>query len=149
MKIAVGADHAGWKEKKWLVEHLRRLRHEVTDFGTDSEEPCDYADYAVMVAHAVSDGRCQRGLLVCGTGLGMSMAANKIKGVRAAACQSVDAARYSRTHNDANVLCVGSRLTSSQTIREMVDVWLASTVEGGRHQQRVDKINKLDESRRC
>ncbi len=144
MRIAVAADHAGWKDKVWLAEYLKSLGHDVTDTGTDSEQSCEYPDFAVKAAKAVAEGRCDLAILVCGTGIGMSMAANKVKGIRAAACQCVDAARASRTHNDANVLCVGSRVSSPESMREIVDVWLASEFEGGRHERRVEKINALD-----
>ena len=149
MKIAVAADHAGWNDKVWLVEYLTSLGHEVVDFGAGSAEPCDYADYGAAAARAVADGRCDQGMLVCGTGLGMSIAANKIHGIRAAACQCVGAARYARTHNNANVLCVGSRVTSPETIHQIVDTWLSSRFEGGRHQRRVDKIKALDKRTVC
>ena len=149
MKIAVAADHAGWQDKTWLLERLRALGHEVEDFGTDSDESCDYPDFAAKAARAVAGGGYDRGMLICGTGVGMSMAANKIKGVRAAACQTVDAARLSREHNDANVLCLGARVTDHETMREIVDVWLASAFEGGRHARRVDKLMALEEGEGC
>ncbi len=149
MKIAAAADHAGWKDKEWLVGRLRSLGHEVADFGTDSEESCDYPDYAARAARAVASGDCDKGVLVCGTGIGMAIAANKIQGIRAAACESVTAARYSRTHNDANVLCLGSRLTPRETMQEMVDVWLGAVFQGGRHERRVRKIAALDEGKAC
>ncbi len=149
MKIAVAADHAGWQDKTWLLERLRDLGHEVVDFGTGSEESCDYPDYAAAAAQAVAGGACDRGVLVCGTGVGMSMAANKVNGIRAAACQTVDAARLSREHNGANVLCLGARVTDRETMQEIVDVWLASAFEGGRHGRRVDKIMALEEGEGC
>jgi ribose 5-phosphate isomerase B len=149
MKIAVGADHAGWRRKDEVAGQLRSLGHEVEDFGTDSDASCDYPDFAVPVARAVAAGRCDCGVLVCGTGVGVSMAANKVPGIRAAACQSVEAVRYSRAHNDANVLCVGARLNSPSEIRAMVGAWLATAFEGGRHARRVKKINALDEGKRC
>jgi len=149
VKIAIAADHAGWKDKTWLANHVRSAGHDVRDFGTDSDASCDYPDFAAAAARAVSAGECELGILVCGTGLGMAMAADKIPGIRAAACESVTAARYSRTHNNANVLCLGSRLTPREQLREMVDVWLAAEFEGGRHQRRVDKINALDKGRTC
>ena len=149
MRIAVAADHAGWKDKTWVAERLRKLGHEVTDFGTDSAESCDYPDFAVAVATAVADGRCDQGVLVCGTGIGMSIAANKVKGVRAAACQCAEAAKFGRAHNDANVLCMGSRLTDRETMAAILDAWLATPFEGGRHEHRVNKINSLDQGRTC
>ena len=149
MRIAVAADHAGRAEKDRVARRLRELGHEVEDFGTDSDESCDYPDFAEPAARAVSDGRCGLGVLVCGTGIGMSMAANKVAGIRAAACQSAEAARLSRAHNDANVLCVGSRLSDSATIREIVDAWLNTPFDGGRHQRRVNKIGSLEKDRTC
>jgi len=145
VKIAVASDHAGWQDKVWLVEYLESLGYEVVDFGTDSAEPCDYPDLAARAAAAVADGRCEQAMLVCGTGIGMSIAANKVRGIRAAACQCADGARFSRAHNAANTLCLGSRLTGRETMRRIVDTWLSTEVEGGRHARRVDKINALDE----
>ena len=147
MKIAVASDHAGWKDKTRLIEHLAALGHDVTDFGTDSEESTDYPDYAAKAARAVTQGKCDQAVLVCGTGIGMSMAANKIRGIRAAACQTVDAARFSRAHNNANVLCLGARLSSPASMREIVDTWLATNFDGGRHARRVDKITALEENK--
>jgi len=149
MRIGIGADHAGWGDKERLVKLLESKGHEVVDFGTTSEEPVDYPDFAVKVARAVAEGRCDEGILVCGTGVGMSMAANKVPGIRAAAVQCVEAARFSRTHNDANVLCVGSRVSSPELIRQIVETWLGSVFEGGRHQQRVDKIKAMDKRGTC
>jgi len=144
VNIAVGADHAGFQDKVKMVEYLRALGHQVTDCGTDSDASTDYPDYAANVARAVADGRCDQGLLVCGTGIGMSLAANKVPGIRAAACQSAEAAYFARAHNDANVLCVGSRLNSADQIRDMIDRWLATPFEGGRHARRVEKIAALE-----
>ncbi len=144
MRIAIAADHAGWEDKTWLADRLKELGHEVTDFGTDSAESCDYPDYAAKAARAVASGECERGILICGTGIGISMAANKINGIRAAACQTVDAAKLSRLHNDANVLCLGARGTEHDAMAELVDVWLTSEFEGGRHERRVGKIMGLE-----
>lgn len=149
MKIAVAADHAGREDKTWLAARLRELGHEATDFGTNSAEPCDYPDFAVAAAAAVADGRCDQAVLVCGTGIGMSIAANKVKGVRAAACQCVEAAKYARAHNDANVLCMGSRLTGREAMDAILAAWLATPFEGGRHARRVNKINSLDREGAC
>lgn len=149
MKIAIAADHAGWEDKTWLAGRLRELGHEAVDFGTDSVEPCDYPDYAEKAAKAVASDKCERGILICGTGVGMSLAANKINGIRAAACQTVEAARLSRLHNNANVLCLGSRVTDRDTMNELVDVWLASEFEGGRHGRRVGKIMALEQGGTC
>lgn len=149
MKIAVAADHAGWADKVWLAERLRRLGHEVEDFGAESDEPSDYPDFAAKAAGAVASGECERAVLICGTGIGMSVAANKVRGIRAAACQTADAAKLSRAHNDANVLCVGSRLTCREAISEIVAVWLATEFEGGRHEERVNKVMALEERETC
>jgi ribose 5-phosphate isomerase B len=145
MKIALGADHAGWAAKEWLAGYLRERGHEVVDFGTTSEDSCDYPDFAAKAAEAVASGRCEQGMLVCGTGVGMSMAANKVHGIRAAAVQCVDAARLARAHNNANVLCLGARLTTTEVMRTIVDTWLGTSFEGGRHQRRVDKITAMEE----
>jgi len=149
VKIAVAADHAGWADKVWLAGRLRELGHEVEDFGADSDEPCDYPDFAATAAGAVASGECERAVLVCGTGIGMSVAANKVRGIRAAACQTAGAAKLSRAHNDANVLCVGSRLTDRGTMSEIVDVWLATEFGGGRHAERVNKVMALEEKETC
>jgi len=149
MRIGIGADHAGRQDKTWLVGRLRELGHAVEDFGTHSDAPSDYPDYAAEVARAVSEGRCDRGVLICGTGIGMSMAANKVPGIRAAACQTVEAARYGRAHNDANVLCVGSRVIPHEVMSDILDMWLSTAFEGGRHERRVEKINRLDEGKLC
>ena len=145
MKIAMAADHAGWKDKDRLADRLRDLGHEVEDFGTDSGESCDYPDFAAKAAGAVAAAACDVGILVCGTGIGMSMTANKVRGIRAAACQTTDAARLSREHNDANVLCVGSRVTDAGTMDAIVDAWLGAEFQGGRHARRVSKIMALEE----
>jgi ribose 5-phosphate isomerase B len=144
MRIAIGSDHAGFQEKGRLTELLRSMGHEVLDFGTDSDASADYPDYAAPVAEAVSAGRAEQGVLICGTGVGMSIAANKVRRVRAAACQTVSAARLSREHNNANVLCVGARLSTPEQIREIIEAWFAATFEGGRHARRVEKIHALE-----
>ena len=144
--IALGADHAGFslKEelKRWLIEHDYR----VVDFGTDSLDAVDYPDYAACVADAVTTGAADRGVLVCGTGIGMAMAANKVAGVRAAACLDPHIARMSREHNDANVLTIGARITQSTRAQEILEAWLATPFAGGRHARRVDKLIALDHS---
>ena len=149
MKIAMAADHAGWKDKTWLVDYVRSLGHEVVDFGTDSDAACDYPDYAARATAAVADGRCDQGIFVCGTGIGMSIVANKFRGIRAANCWCPEAARYARTHNDANVLCLGSRLTASEAMRAIVDAWLSAAFQGGRHERRVQKIRDLEKGLPC
>ena len=141
MKIAVGADHAGFAVKTIVVKHLLELGHEVDDKGTDSAtESVDYPAFAHLVATAVADGVADRGVLVCGTGLGMCIAANRHAGVRAVDCCSVVMAEMSRLHNDANVLCLGGRLLSPDEALAIVDVWFATPYEGGRHAHRVALI---------
>lgn len=148
MKIGIGADHAGFVNKEKLVAHLRSKGHEVIDYGTDSEASCDYPDFAVLTAKAVARGEVQRGVLACGTGVGISIAANKVKGIRAAAVQCIEAARLSRQHNDANVICVGSRVNTYDEIEKMVDIWLETGFEGGeRHIRRINKLTELDKER--
>ena len=143
-KIFAGSDHAGFELRARIVAHLRALGFDVEDLGTPSGESTDYPDWAAAVGRAVRDQAGSVGVLVCGTGLGVCMAANKIHGVRAADVWSVEAARLSRAHNDANVLCVGSRLVPEATAFAIVDAWLDTDFEGGRHARRVDKIAALE-----
>ena len=142
--VALGADHAGFhlKEavKTWLVER----GHHVLDFGTHSTDSVDYPDYAAAVADAVREGSAARGVLVCGTGIGMAIAANKIVGVRAVQCQDVDTAQISRQHNDTNVLTLGARTTRDDVAMAIVGTWLETAFEGGRHSQRLDKVSALE-----
>ncbi|MBM3985085.1 MAG: ribose 5-phosphate isomerase B [Planctomycetes bacterium] len=140
MKIALGADHAGVQVKQRLAELLRREGHEVADLGTQGEASVDYPDFAQAVARAVAGGAAERGLLVCGTGIGMSIAANKVPGVRAAKCNDPYEARMARAHNDANVLCLGARVTDASVMDEMLREFLATPFEGGRHARRVAKM---------
>jgi len=141
--IAAGADHAGFEYKQKIVELLRSMGLEVIDFGAASADSVDYPDFAHSVAEAVASGRAQAGVLVCGSGIGMSIVANKHAGVRAANVESVEAARLSREHNDANVLAIGSRLTAWEKAREILLAFLGAEFQGGRHQKRVDKIHDL------
>jgi ribose 5-phosphate isomerase B len=145
MKIAIGADHAGFELKNQLGESLRRVGHEVQDFGTQSAESADYPDYAGRVAEAVAAGAAERGLLVCGTGVGMSIAANKVNGIRAALGVTPEEVRLTRAHNDANILTLGARFTDPATARDLVQVFLDTPFEGGRHQRRIAKISQLEE----
>ena len=144
MKIAIGSDHRGFDAKRRLVPMLRQLGHEVTDIGPDGNDSVDYPDYAYEVAKSVSEGRVERGILICGTGLGMCMAANKVRGVRAAACQDVITAELSRRHNDANVLCLSADLLGEDQMLQMIRIWLETQFEGGRHARRVEKISKIE-----
>lgn len=144
MKIAFAADHRGYLLKEYLKGVGAELGHDVVDFGTDCEESCDYVDFGRAAAEAVGRGEAERGVLVCATGLGMSMAANKVPGVRAALCWTVHMARLSRAHNDANVLVLSGDQTGFQYAREMLTVWLETEFEGGRHARRVDKIKAIE-----
>jgi ribose 5-phosphate isomerase B len=144
MKVAIGADHAGFAMKEELKAVVRALGHAPVDKGTSSDASCDYPDFAADVARAVASGECERGVLVCGTGIGMSIAANKVPGVRAALVCDERTAELSRQHNDANVFCAGARVLPLVRIAEILKVWLATSFEGGRHQRRIDKIAALD-----
>jgi ribose 5-phosphate isomerase B len=142
--IAVAADHAGYEAKQAVVAMLRAAGHRVTDMGTDSPESCDYPDYAERVAAAVSAGEAERGVLICATGIGMDVAANKFPGVRAAVVWDRATTEVSRTHNDANVLCLGARVLPAQELLDLVRHWLSISFTGGRHQRRVDKIAAIE-----
>jgi len=143
MRIAVGADHAGFAMKKKLADHLRSEGHEVLDCGAFSPERVDYPDFGAAVGRAVRDGQAEAGLCVCGSGIGVAMAANKIAGVRAATVYDATSARLAREHNDANVICVGERLSGFEVARDALDAWLGASFEGGRHAGRVAKLNSL------
>jgi ribose 5-phosphate isomerase B len=140
MNVAIGSDHAGFAAKEELKAVIKALGHAPVDKGTASELSVDYPDYAQEVAKSILSGECERGVLICGTGIGMSIAANRHPGIRAAVVCSEQAAELSRRHNDANVFCAGARLTPVSRIAEMLKVWLATPFEGGRHQRRVDKM---------
>lgn len=149
-KIALGADHAGYNVKKALVGHLTEKGYKVVDFGTHSDEPCDYPDYAWRVARAVSTGKCERGLLACGSGVGMDIAANKVKGIRAATIWAIPIAKLVSQHNWCNVLCLPSRFVSLPRLKKMVDAWLETPYEkGGRHERRVKKVLKIESKSLC
>lgn len=141
MKIAIGADHAGFHLKEDLKNFLKKCGHEVIDFGTDSEERTDYPDYAQKVAHAVSGKKAERGVLVCGSGIGMCMSANRIKGVRAVVLRIEEDAKLSREHNDANVACLGGRISDLAKAKSLLEIFLKTSFEGGRHIQRIQKID--------
>lgn len=144
MRIALGADHAGVTLKDDLARLLTERCVTFTDFGTHGGESVDYPDFAVAVAHAVASGAYDRGLLVCGSGVGMAIAANKVPGIRAAGVTEAESARLSRSHNDANILALGARLTPTNLAREIVTTFLDTPFEGGRHQRRIDKLSALD-----
>lgn len=144
VKIAVGSDHGGFERKKEIIQTLQKLGHKVVDMGCSSEESTDYPDYARKVAQAVSLGRAERGVLVCGTGIGMSITANKFPKIRAALAWSVKTASLASEHNGANVLCLSGRFLKASLVPRMVQAWLTTPFAGGRHQRRVGKISKLE-----
>jgi len=148
MKIAIAADHAGFALKQKLRQRLENEGHQVVDFGPGNDQSCDYPDFAQPVARDVAQGRSDRGILVCSTGIGMAMAANKIRGVRAATAQSEDAVRLTREHNDANVLTIGARYLDDESASGLVDIFLNTEFAGGRHARRVAKIAQLEEERK-
>jgi ribose 5-phosphate isomerase B len=145
MKIAIASDHAGYTEKEAIKQQLAQMGIEYEDFGTDSAETSvDYPDFAARVGHAVTTGEAERGILVCGTGIGVSIAANKIPGIRAALVWNPETAQLARTHNDANIIAVGARTTPPDTIKEIVATYLSNEFAGGRHARRVEKIAELE-----
>ena len=149
MKIAIGSDHRGLAVKQRVVPFLQQLGHEVMDVGPGGPGSVDYPDFALEVARAVGDGRVERGILICGTGIGMCIAANKVPGVRAAPCHDSITAEMSRRHNDANVLCLSADLLGEELIDRMVRIWLDTDFEGGRHARRVEKITKYEDEEKA
>lgn len=149
MKIAIGCDHAGLALKKEILPVLKELSVDWEDFGTDIEESVDYPDFGEKVSRAVSNGKLEKGILICGTGIGMSIVANKFPGVRASLCSETYSAKMSRLHNDANVLILPGRLIDNETAREIVKVWFTTPFEGGRHQRRLDKIKAIEARLKC
>jgi ribose 5-phosphate isomerase B len=140
MNIAIGSDHRGFHAKELLKRLLIEMGHDVSDHGTDSDHSTDYPDHAVPVCTAVAGGKAERGVLLCGSGIGMSITANKVRGIRAALCHDELTAEMSRKHNDANVLCLAADLLGEELMRRMVEVWIATDFEGGRHERRVHKM---------
>ena len=140
LKVAIGSDHGGFHYKEQIIEYLKARNIPFTDVGTHTREACDYPNIARNVAELVISGQANRGILVCGTGIGMSIAANKVKGVRAALCGDTYSARVSRAHNNANILCIGERVIGEHLALDIVDIWLKTGFEGGRHNRRVDII---------
>jgi ribose 5-phosphate isomerase B len=145
MRIIVGSDHRGFQVKQKVIDLVRRLGHEVIDEGTNGSGSVDYPDVAARVGSTVSKGEVERGILICGTGIGMSIAANKFPGVRAAPCHDDLTAEMSRRHNDLNVLCLSADMLGEKLIDRMVEIWLNTPFEGGRHARRVDKIAELEQ----
>jgi len=140
MRFAVAADHAGYQLKEFIKQRLYEYGHEVVDYGADSEQPCDYPDHGRPAAEAVARGHCERAVLICGTGIGMSIVANKVPGVFAALCTSGVQAEYSRRHNNANVLVMGGWLVGRLQAQDILERWIHAEFEGGRHSRRVGKV---------
>lgn len=138
--IAIGSDHGGFEYKNLITEHLKQKGIDVIDVGTYSKESCDYPEIARKVTSSIVGGKAQKGILICGSGIGMSIVANKTRGIRAALCSETTSARLSRQHNNSNVLCMGQRLIGETMALEIVDIWLETEFLGGRHQRRVDTI---------
>lgn len=144
-KIGIGNDHAGVELKREITQHLQERGYEVWNYGTDTGESCNYSDYGKKVAQAVVSGEVEKGILICGTGIGISLAANKVKGIRAAVCSEPCSARLSKEHNNANILAFGARIVGSEMAKMIVDEWLAAEFQGGRHQERVDLVMAIEE----
>jgi ribose 5-phosphate isomerase B len=144
VRIAIGADHAGYSLKEHVKRTLQRLGHAIDDHGTDSEDPVDYPPICIAVAKAVAEGRAERGIVMGGSGQGEQIAANKVRGIRAALCNDLYTARLSREHNDANVLSMGGRVVGSGLADEIVVLWLRTVFEGGRHKRRIDQITAAE-----
>lgn len=142
--IAIASDHGGFELKKTVLEHLKEKGLEVLDLGTCDCSSVDYSDYGLAVAEAVKSGQCEKGIVICGTGLGISIAANKVPGIRAALCTDSYMAKMSREHNDANILGLGERVIGPGLALDIVDTWLATGFAGGRHKNRVDKISGIE-----
>ena len=147
--IGIGSDHGGYALKESIKKHLDEQGLAYRDFGTDSEESCDYPVFAEAVARAVVSGEVEKGILICGTGIGISIAANKVKGIRAALCGDCYSAEFTRRHNDANILAMGARVTGSGLACKIVDTFLSTDFEGGRHAKRVALISELEERERA
>ena len=146
MKIAVGCDHGGLEHKNAIAEHLKSEGFEVEDFGIYENKSVDYPEIALKVANSIKNGENELGRLVCGTGIGMSLAANKVNGIRAAACSEHVSAKYTRLHNNSNILCLGGRVIGIGTALELCDIFVNTEFEGGRHQRRIDMITEIEKS---
>lgn len=142
--IALGSDHAGLPLKQELMGLLDEMKLEYKDFGTYTSDSCDYAVFAQRAADAVASGECERGILCCGTGIGISIAANKVKGIRCVACSDCFSAKMSRVHNNANMLAMGARVIGPELARMIAEIWLTTDFEGGRHQRRIDQIAAIE-----
>ena len=142
MRIALASDHAGFRYKSLLAEMLRKQGHDVVDFGTDSESPVDYPDFIRPAALTVASGGCERGIVLGGSGNGEAMVANRVRGVRCAVCWNLESARLGRAHNDANMISLGERMVSQEQARMIVEIWLTTPFEGGRHIRRIEKLDQ-------
>ena len=147
MKIAIGCDHGGLEHKNAIVEHLKERGFDIIDFGIYEQKSVDYPEIALKVATCIATGEAERGFLVCGTGIGMSLAANKVKGIRAAACSEHFSAKYTRLHNNSNILCLGGRVIGVGTALELADLFVDTEFEGGRHSRRVDMITDIENNK--
>ena len=147
MKITIGADHGGYLLKNLIVDHLKNNGHEVQDCGTNTSDSVDYPNFAKEVTSSITSETAELGILVCGSGIGMSMAANKVNGIRAALCFNAYMGRMTRAHNNANVLCLGERVLGSGTALDIVDAFVNTQFEGGRHQRRIDKLTAIGDDR--
>jgi len=145
MKIGIGADHKGFKKKEAIKKFLQEKGYKVVDFGTDSEESCDYPDFALPLAKTLSKGEIDRGILICNTGIGMSISANKVKGVYAALCTTLETAESARRHNNSNMLAMGASLNTEEEMKKMVEKWLNTDFDGGRHLRRINKIKEQEQ----
>ncbi len=141
--LVIGSDHGGFNLKNHLINFVKSLKYEIEDYGTFDNNSCDYPDIALKVAKAIQDKKFERGILVCGTGLGMAITANKLKGIRAVTCTDCYSAKMSVEHNNANILTLGERVISSEQAEEIIKTWLEAKFEGGRHQRRIDKIDAI------
>ena len=144
MKIAIGCDHGGFNLKQEIIKYLKSENYEVKDFGTNSTESCDYPDYALPVAESVSKGEYEFGILICGTGIGVGISANKVPGIRAALCSDTFSAHATREHNNANILTMGERVVGPGLALDIVKTFLSSEFQGGRHTRRIDKITEIE-----
>lgn len=148
MRIAIGNDHGGVDLKNHIVEYVRKMGHEVVNFGTDSNESVDYPIYAAKVANAVASGECDRGILICGTGIGISIAANKVHGIRCALCSEPASAKLTRQHNNANIVAFGGRIIGTVLAESIVEAFLTTEFQGGRHQRRIDLIAEIEKNQK-
>jgi len=143
-KIAIANDHGGYNYKKIVLNYLKENKYDFIDFGCDSLDSCDYPDFALKAAVAVKSGECDIGILICGTGIGMSIAANKVKGIRAALCHDVFSAKMARAHNNANIIAFGERVIGAGLMLEILDAFLKTKFDGGRHEKRLEKVLKIE-----